>query len=135
MNSKIQFTNWRTRQLKKLPGGIRRRVISTDKIMVVQYLYEPAAVFPAHQHPQEQIVLVVKGELEFWVENENQKFYLRADSILTIPGNILHGACVTGSEPVESINIFHPIKEDFLNEAKEKSTTEQKEFFKNKKTR
>jgi len=126
MNSKIQFTNWHTRHLKELPGGIRRRVISTDKIMVVQYLYEPAAVFPAHQHPQEQIVLVEKGELEFWIESEENKFRLTPGSILTIPGNATHGARVCGSESVESINIFHPIKEEFLNEAQENSINEQK---------
>lgn len=125
MNPKIQFTNWRNRQLKELPGGIQRRVISTDKVMVVQYLYEPNAVFPAHQHPQEQIVLVEKGELEFWVESEENKFRLTRGSILTIPGNTTHGARVCDSEAVESINIFHPIKEEFLSEAQEKSTTDQ----------
>ncbi len=133
MNSKMQFTNWCNCHLKELPGGIKRRVISTDNIMVVQYLYEPNAVFPAHQHPQEQIVLVEKGELEFWVESEENKFYLKAGSILTIPGNISHGARVHGSKSVESINIFHPIKEEFLSEAEEKSITEQKEVFKDKK--
>lgn len=126
MNSKIQFINWRSRQLKELPGGIRRRVISTDNIMVVQYLYEPAAIFPAHQHPQEQIVLVEKGELEFWVESEENKYCLTPGSILTIPGNVTHGARVRGSETVESINIFHPIKEEFLSEAQQNSITEQK---------
>ena len=84
--------------------------------MVVQYIYKPGAVFPKHQHPQEQIVIVNKGKIEFWVKEERNRYILQAGNILTIPGNIPHGASVIGNEVVESINIFHPIKEEFLSE-------------------
>ena len=119
MTDEIQFTNWETLRAKDIPGGVRRKVISTDNIMVVQYIYEPGAVFPKHQHPQEQIVIIYKGELEFWIKDEKNRYHLKPGSILTIPGNILHGASVVGSEIVQSINIFHPIKEEFLSEARE----------------
>ena len=126
MTDNIQFTNWETLRAKTLPDGVKRKVISTNNLMVVQYIYEPGAVFPKHHHPQEQIIIVEKGELEFWVEEEKSKYHLKSGSILTIPGDIPHGASVVGNEMVESINIFHPIKEEFLSEAEEKSITEHK---------
>ena len=118
MKQKVQFIQWKDRPIKNLPGGIQRKVIATDNIMIVQYIYEPGALFPKHQHPQEQIVLVNNGELEFWIEKEKNKFNLIAGSILTIPGNIPHGARVLGDQHVDSINIFHPIKEEFISESK-----------------
>jgi quercetin dioxygenase-like cupin family protein len=118
MNEKVQFIHWKDRPIKNLHGGIQRKVITTDNIMIVQYIYEPGADFPKHQHPQEQVVMVNNGELEFWVEKEENKFNLNPGSILTIPGDMPHGARVLGDQPVDSINIFHPIKEEFLSESK-----------------
>jgi len=126
MTDKTQFMRWETLRAKDLPGGVQRKVFSTDHIMVVQYIYEPGAVFPKHQHPQEQIVIVDKGELEFWIKEEKNKYHLRPGSVLAIPGDIPHGASVVGDEVVESINIFHPIKEEFLSEAEQKPVIEQK---------
>ena len=126
MTSKVFYSDWHARPTKDVCGGIRRKVITTDNIMVVKYLYEPGALFPDHHHPQEQIVMVTRGELEFWVKDndnydiKNKKYHLYPGSILTLPGNIPHGARVIGNETVESINIFYPIKEEFLSETEKK---------------
>jgi quercetin dioxygenase-like cupin family protein len=117
MPEEVRFVLWRDKKLKELPDGVKRRVFTTGKIMVVQYLYEPGAVFPEHHHPQDQIVIVEKGEIEFQVGDRTHR--LVPGSLLSIPGNVPHGARVTGNENVESLNIFHPVKEEFLDEARD----------------
>lgn len=112
----VYFTTWDKRPFKTLPGGVRRKVISTDKVMVVKYLYDPGAVFPEHSHTQEQMVVVEKGEIIFDVAGRS--YPMGPDSVLVIPGSVPHSAHVVGEAQVESINIFHPVKEEFLVEAK-----------------
>ncbi len=45
--------------------GIDRRVLGTSKATVQEYRFDPGATFPLHRHPQEQITLVLEGEVSF----------------------------------------------------------------------
>lgn len=115
MSEVVRLVLWDERPTKELPNGVRRRVFSTDKVMVVQYLYEPGAIFPVHRHPQDQMVMVEEGVIEFSVGGVS--YTLGPGHLLSIPGDVPHGARVIGDDPVRSVNIFHPVKEEFLHEA------------------
>lgn len=113
---------WDQVRLKKLSGGVERRVVTTRNIMVVHYVYPPHSVFPAHWHPQEQVTIVEKGEIKY--EVDHKRYTLKAGDILVIPSNAHHSAAV-GRKKAVTLNIFHPIREDLLSFAKKKMELEQ----------
>lgn len=45
--------------------GVRRRVLSGERMTFTRYRFAPGARFPLHRHAQEQIVLVLEGAITF----------------------------------------------------------------------
>ncbi|MEX1158565.1 MAG: cupin domain-containing protein [Thermomicrobiales bacterium] len=82
--------------------GVRRQALVTATCTVIRYTYQPGCVFPVHQHPEEQVTIVHSGEIEFEVDGE--PVILRAGQVAVIPGNVPHGARVTGTETVVTDN-------------------------------
>lgn len=110
---KAEVINWSKIAKSDVEKGVTRQVYSTKNVMIVKYTYSPNAVYKEHAHPQEQITLIEKGEIVFKVGDE--EMILKEDDICFIPPNVLHSAKVLRGR-VETINIFYPVKEEFLNE-------------------
>lgn len=69
--------------------GIARRVLTTSKATVQEYRFEPGATFPLHRHAQEQITLVLEGELSFSADGGTHPLGAGAWSV--VPGDVEHG--------------------------------------------
>jgi quercetin dioxygenase-like cupin family protein len=69
--------------------GIARRLLTTSKATVQQYRFDPGAAYPLHQHSQEQITLVLDGDLIFNADGESRE--LRAGAWSVVPGDVPHG--------------------------------------------
>jgi quercetin dioxygenase-like cupin family protein len=70
-------------------AGIRRRVVTTAKATVTEYRFDPGATFPIHEHPEEQITLVLDGEIAFTAGAERRELGAGAWSV--VPGDVAHG--------------------------------------------
>ena len=70
------------------PGVSLRRFDSVNAT-VNEYTFDPRASFPLHSHPQEQITLVLEGDVEMTVENETRLLAAGAWSI--VERNAEHG--------------------------------------------
>jgi unsaturated pyranuronate lyase len=70
-------------------AGIERRVLTTSKATVQEYRFEPGATFPLHHHPQEQITLVLDGELAFTAGDDRHDLTEGAWSV--VAGGVEHG--------------------------------------------
>lgn len=81
-------------------------MVHGDKQTLVRYVYQPGSVFPVHQHPEEQITIILSGSIDFTVDG--QPVTLSAGECALIPANTPHGATVTGSEVVETLNTMSP---------------------------
>ena len=91
--------------------GVKRADWHGGPFTAVRYTYEPGAVFPSHSHEAAQITIVLAGQIKFSVDNV--EFSLDSGESIYIPGNVSHGAEVPSeSEPVVSINIFHPPRKE-----------------------
>ena len=77
--------------------GISRRILTTDKATVQEYRFDPGARFPLHRHPQEQITLVLEGEISMSADGQTHE--LGAGTWSVVPGGIDHGitAAPTGA--------------------------------------
>lgn len=102
--------NWSTEPVKHVLPGVTRQVLNGEQQTMVRYVYQPGAVFPVHHHPQEQITVVLSGEIEFTVDGA--QIVLRAGEASVIPANIPHGARVLGNRVVETFNALSPRRED-----------------------
>jgi quercetin dioxygenase-like cupin family protein len=70
-------------------AGIARRVLTTSKATVQEYRFDAGATFPIHQHPQEQITLVLEGDLSFSADGDSHELSAGAWSV--VPGDVPHG--------------------------------------------
>lgn len=99
-----------TKAVEMMPGVIRRTMNSGDNSTLCHIYIEKDAVVPAHSHPHEQIGYVVSGRALFEVGDEKMEL-VAGDSYL-IPGGVTHK--VTGIEPTVAIDIFSPVREEYL---------------------
>ena len=92
--------------------GIERQMVVGKDIMICRFRFAPFLVTPEHSHPHEQISLVIKGKVKFILETEEK--ICQPGDVLHFPSNFWHGATML-EEEVILIDIFSPIREDFLN--------------------
>jgi len=111
INPHPQHTDWSSVPVERLEDGTERQMIVGEKVMVCRLRFAPHVVTPAHEHPHEQITLVERGRVLFTVGDERR--VAEAGDVLHFPPGSWHGATMLDEEVV-LIDIFSPIREDFL---------------------
>jgi len=104
-------TDWTEVPVEQLSEGIQRQMVVGQNIMVCRLRFDPMVVTPAHRHPHEQMTFVMQGKVKF-ILGEDEKI-VSAGDILHFPSNHWHGATMLDEEVV-LIDVFSPIREDFL---------------------
>ena len=91
--------------------GIRRRTVANGEAMY-QMMAELKAgsLMPAHQHPQEQIVHILKGRMRLIVSGVPHE--LRQGDSFYLAANVPHG--VETLEETLVLDTFSPPREDYL---------------------
>lgn len=69
--------------------GLRRRSFDGAGATVNEYVFEPGARFPLHRHPEEQITLVVEGEVEMTIDGRTSP--LRSGGWSVVAPGVEHG--------------------------------------------
>ncbi len=94
-------------------GGIVRQILGFDaSIMMVRVEFREGAVGAVHSHTHSQVAYVESGEFEVFVDGETRQLG-PGDSFYAQPG-LDHG--VVCLKPGVLIDVFSPIREDFLEE-------------------
>jgi quercetin dioxygenase-like cupin family protein len=88
---------------------IARRV-EGERITFAVVELEPDAVVPEHRHPNEQIGMVISGEVRFRVGDDER--HLQPGGTWRILSNVPH-SCVVGPEGAVLIDVFSPIRADW----------------------
>ena len=109
--SVAQHLNWEDIPVEHPAEGIERQMVVGERMMIVRFRFVPFLVTPEHTHMHEQMSLVVSGRVRFFVEGEER--IASPGDVLHFPPNCLHGATMMDEEVV-LIDIFSPIREDFL---------------------
>jgi quercetin dioxygenase-like cupin family protein len=103
--------NWNSIPAETVAEGIRRQMVTGDRLMMCRLQMAPHTATPIHSHPHEQITIIEQGRVRFHVDGSDR--IVSAGEILHFPSNVRHGATML-EEPVVLIDIFTPIREDFL---------------------
>ena len=92
------------------PGVMRRVLANSPSVMLTEHTLEKGAVLPDHNHPHEQLVYLLSGELR--MEMEGTQFTMVSGDSLAIPSNVNHK--VTAAEKSTVLDIFTPRRDDYL---------------------
>jgi unsaturated pyranuronate lyase len=92
------------------PGVEIRTAAGTNLMLSVVHL-EPESVVLDHSHPHEQMGILLEGRLEFTVAGVTR--LLGPGDMWRIPGGVVHRVQAL-DQPAVAIDVFHPIREDFL---------------------
>src|SRR5689334_10756900 len=106
----LKSTNLFSEPQYSLFPGVAAQIFYGEQLMVMRVSFTKAAVAQAHAHHNEQLSVVLTGEVEFTLGDE--KKVLQAGDALSIPGNVVHSA--TALVDSELIECFTPLREDFI---------------------
>jgi quercetin dioxygenase-like cupin family protein len=78
-----------------------------EQLTVIDVNLDPGKGHDFHKHPdQEEVILVVAGEVEQWIDRE--KRLLRPGDCAFIPGGVVHASFNVGSKPAKVVAILGP---------------------------
>lgn len=106
-------TRWDDLPLEKMRGGMSRRYLHSDKMMVAQVNFAKGDSVPAHRHDNEQYTYVLSGALRFlFGEDQDEEVVVGAGEIVFIPSGLLHSA--SADEDTFELDIFDPPRRDWI---------------------
>jgi quercetin dioxygenase-like cupin family protein len=88
--------------------------------MVNFVTFAPGAEAPYHAHHEEQIVIILDGELEFDLDGVVQT--MRSGDVAVVPSWVPHGARTTGSRCLE-VDVFNPPRATLVEHARSQRQT------------
>ena len=91
--------------------------LKREKMMMVLNATLPGHTVPMHAHTQEQIGVVYNGEAVLRIGDE--KRHVKKGDFYCIPANVLHGDTTIGKEPFVMLDIFYPVRRDFIEKISE----------------
>ena len=91
------------------PGVVARAVQGAQVTMAIVEL-TPHSVVARHQHPNEQVGIMLSGSMVFTVGDERRE--LVAGDTYAIPANVPHDV-VAGPDGAVAIDVFAPVRDDW----------------------
>jgi quercetin dioxygenase-like cupin family protein len=96
----------------RFKDGLTFRPVLGDNVLVNHVSYEPNVEAPAHVHVEEQIVLVLEGELRFWIAGLEPRT-MRPGDMAVIPSWVEHRA-LSGPNGCRQLDVFQPPRMQLL---------------------
>jgi quercetin dioxygenase-like cupin family protein len=87
-----------------------------EKMMMVLNETLPDHSVPLHSHPHEQVGIVYDGKAKLRIGDEER--IVQKGDFYRIPGNVPHGDTCIGNRPFVMLDIFYPVREDFIEKLK-----------------
>jgi quercetin dioxygenase-like cupin family protein len=104
---------WEQLPAEKLKGGLTRRLITTDRMMIAHVHFKRGDDVPRHSHENEQITYILEGALQFRLgANGERELIIRAGEVLVIPSYLPHSAVAL--EDTLDVDVFNPPRQDWL---------------------
>ena len=102
-------------QLTPLATGANSRLVSGRNMQLSFISMDPNSTFPHHIHPEEQMMLVLRGGCDEILLDGKQA--MKPNDVVRIPGNMVHGAEI-GDLGCDALDIFWPARTDYLEKEK-----------------
>ena len=83
-----------------------------ERMMMVLNTTLPGHTVPLHSHPHEQIGMVYAGKAVLRIGDEER--VVEKGDFYCIPANVPHSDTCIGDEPFVMLDIFYPVRKDFI---------------------
>jgi len=83
-----------------------------EQMIMVLNATLPGHTVPTHSHPHEQIGMVYGGKARLKIGDEER--IVQKGDFYCIPAHVPHSDTCTGDEPFVMLDIFYPVREDFV---------------------
>ncbi|HUU64756.1 MAG TPA: cupin domain-containing protein [Dehalococcoidales bacterium] len=90
--------------------GFLVRAVSGQRLMFSHVTLEPDSEAPLHKHTEEQMGVIVEGELDMTIGNETRP--LKKGDMYLVPPNVIHGV-VTHTKRTLVLDVFSPPREAY----------------------
>jgi quercetin dioxygenase-like cupin family protein len=90
-----------------------------EKMMMVLNATLPNHSVPVHSHPHEQIGVVYSGKAKLKIGDEER--IAKKGDFYCIPANVPHSDVCIGDRPFIMLDIFYPLREDFIQKLNQQS--------------
>jgi quercetin dioxygenase-like cupin family protein len=87
-----------------------------ERMMMALNATLPGHTVSMHTHPHEQIGVVYAGEAILRIGDEEN--HVRKGDFYCIPAGVPHGDTTLSGEPFVMLDIFHPVRQDFIERIK-----------------
>jgi len=91
-------------------GGSWSQLVNSGAIHVSNLFMEPNANFAHHIHPEEQLMIVLRGEIDEIIMD--QTVNMKEGDIVYLPGNMVHGGKLS-PKGANVIDVFWPLRQDY----------------------
>jgi len=95
--------------------GLETKILSGlhgEQMMMVLNSTLPGHEVPTHSHPHEQVGMVFSGKAKLRIGDEERM--VQKGDFYCIPSNVPHSDTCIGDEPFVMLDIFYPVREDFI---------------------
>jgi quercetin dioxygenase-like cupin family protein len=110
VSSLAGFDDLRALEVIQIWETVAARAIHGERQSLAVVELDPHAVVPEHSHENEQLGIVIRGSLEFRIEDEKKA--LGPGETWTIPPNVPHEV-VAGPEGAVVVDVFAPVRGDW----------------------
>ena len=109
----IKTIDWNKIDWLTIRRGIDRKSFSGEGATLALHTLYPGHEECPHTHPNEQIVYIIDGEVDFHVGDE--VIHLGAGELAVVPPNVLHYVVQVGDKPALNLDIFTPARPEYDN--------------------
>jgi len=102
--------------------GLEFRPVLGERTMTNFVRFAPHTVAPTHVHEEEQIVIVLEGEMEFELDGEVRT--MRVGDVAVAPPWVPHGARTLDTSCYE-VDVFNPPRRSLLEHAAGQAVTDE----------
>ncbi len=107
------YYNWAEIAYTPMNEKVGRQQINAERLSLLRITLQQGGVVAIHQHPNEQISVLLSGRVEFNVEGN--KRVLTPGDIVVVPENLPHG--VEALEDSIIVESFNPPRYDLMPKA------------------
>ena len=95
---------------QQFPNGATYQTIVGDDagstpVRVGVQISPPGYSTGTHSHPYMEVVSIIEGEGEAWMDGKDEVIAIGPGTTLVIPPNVKHGFRVTGTEPLRTYGV------------------------------
>jgi len=105
--------NWDAVPSEEVAPGMKRKIITGEKLMVARMSFKSGFIVPLHNHIHEQVTQCISGKMRCWFGvNKEQVVDLDPGDVVVIPSNLPHEVLMIGD--VEEVDTWSPPRQDWL---------------------